>query len=207
MSDIDINPKLHYLVARITQTVEDLIGGEPRPVAVVPLTSGFFDWMDRRRELAVAAHDLNCMMMSFNFVLDFADLDVFDPDHYSPDGEADIPDTEEFKKKLAPLWQSLEDNQYVVVKGDVLVDLGLDPLETVEDFITANEFCTLYVSKSWIDGKKPETWPRNLSFTLDVELKHSYEPWDTVQVNYDELRQLYREEALAEFKVRKPKES
>lgn len=192
---MDIDPKHSYLLSRITPTVEDMVGSDASPVAMVKMDMKFFDFVDRRRDLMLQAERMDCCLMSFHFLQEFTNLSVFDPDSYAPNGPDDVRATEKFKKKLMPFWQKLEDDQFAVMSGGLMEELGLDVLEEVPDFITGNEFCTFHMMPTYAEGQGPEEWVRTLFIRFNVELKHSYEPWDGVQINYDELRSLHREAA------------
>ncbi len=177
----NVDPKLNYLIVKITPAVEDLVGSEATPAAIVPLDTHFFEWMEERRALVRAAYDFHLAVAVFHRIINFADIDVFDPESYSPDGEEDIEDTKKLQAMLKPIWDALKDDQFAVVSGQTIQDCGLDPFEEVEDFITGNEYFGL--SMSPVFEKEPV-----LVFELEVELKHSYEPWDTVHINFEDLK-------------------
>lgn len=181
MDDIAIDPKLNYLIVRVTPSVDDLAGAEVSPAAIVPLTKEFFEWMEARQSVVKMAYELHLAVAVFHRIIDFADLDVFNPESYSPDGDEDVEDTKKLKFMLAPLWEKLEDDHHVVVSGKVLQDCGLDPFERLDDFVTINEYYGLMMTP--VFDKEPQH-----VFDLEIELKHTYDPWNSAHIDFEGLK-------------------
>lgn len=184
MDGIVIDPKLNYLLVEMSVTYEDILGRDIDPVVVVPLDEKFFAWVDARRAVVQLGLDLDLKHATFYFSLEFTNREAFDPDAYSPDGDDDIEDTKKMQEMLDPIHRDLESYQFAVVGGQTLIDCGLDPLERVEELRTSSEH--LCLSLTPVHKRAPV-----LNIMFDMEEKHTYDPWDTIQVDYDELRRKY----------------
>lgn len=184
MSNLDpINPKTNYLLVKLTCSVEDC-GFDHHPVAIVPLDADFFNWMDERRSVLETATGLGLTHAVFNCGVIIVDLAEFDPDTYI---------AEEDQVLLKPVWAELE-IEYAVVTGQLMLDLEIVDKETqalreMEDFRTSSEFRTLSMMPVY---QKPST----VSLQVEVDLKHTYEPWGSINIEYDALRLKYRSTVL-----------
>lgn len=195
MDAIPVDPKLNYLVMELVPSSDDMVGRDDTPAVIVPLTTDFFQWVDERRGVVEGGFKLQLAHAAFHHYMDVADLCVFNPESYSPDGEEDEEPTKAMQVMLAPIWAELEANRFAVVSGKTLQDCGLDPLEPLDGFRLVNEYFVLAMTSVYEK-------PAQLVFSVETELKHSYDAWNSMHINYEDMRAKYHESALAAFTVK-----
>lgn len=195
MSFLKVNPELFYLVVQLTPS-DGNTPADAEPGVILPLDYHFFEYFDARRKVTSVAMSLSAASILFNYGMNFFDITNFDPESYSPDGDApeELKDMEKFVETLQPYSAEIELNGYCVIKGSALEELGLAEPEELDDFRTSFDYVRLDLRGS------SDVEPGDLFFSLLTERKHSYEPWDSTSISLNELKKKAGEAALTVFK-------